>query len=72
MAKLEKLSRRQLAGVIAGSAAALAIADRAALPQTSDPSEFEKNAREEHRDNSRTLASFDIPMSLEPAFQFRA
>jgi hypothetical protein len=29
-------------------------------------------ARESHRRNSTTLAQFEIPMSLEPAFLFKA
>lgn len=64
-----KLTRRQLAGVAAGSlVAASALAQVPAPPPTTD---LDK-ARESHRQNSETLAKFDIPMSLEPAFHFKA
>jgi hypothetical protein len=34
--------------------------------------DFDMEARDSHKANSDVLASFQIPMSLEPAFQFRA
>jgi len=63
-----KITRRQLAGVAAGSAAtSLAVVE--AIGQAQD---LDRSARESHRQNSAALAKFDIPISLEPAFQFKA
>jgi hypothetical protein len=67
---MKKLTRRQLAGTTAISAAALrALAQAPAAPA---PAPIDKDARDSHRENSSELARFDIPMSLEPAFQFKA
>ena len=42
-------------------------------PQSSSaPAPDWKRAREEHRHSAQSLPKFDIPMSTEPAFQFRA
>jgi hypothetical protein len=60
----EKITRRQLAGV-----AAVSLGTVAAIAQVPD---FDSAARESHKENSEALAKFDIPMSLEPAFQFKA
>jgi hypothetical protein len=63
-----KITRRQLAGVAAGSAVvSLAIAQTPATPQ-----DFDRSARESHLENTQELKKFEIPMSLEPAFQFKA
>ena len=63
-----KLTRWQLAGVAAGSAVvSLAFAQ---VPVTGQ--DFDRAARESHKENSDALAKFEIPMSLEPAFQFKA
>jgi hypothetical protein len=59
----QKITRRHLAGVAAASLAVTAIAQ---VP------DFDSAARESHKQNSEALAKFDIPMSLEPAFQFKA
>jgi hypothetical protein len=63
----EKITRRQLAGVAAGSFAIAASLD---AQQPSADAELEK-ARASHRDNTATLAKFEIPQSTEPAFVFR-
>ncbi len=63
----EKLTRRRLAGIAAGAAAAATV--RAQAPAVNP--DLEK-ARESHRQNSETLAKFEIPASTEPAFQFKA
>jgi hypothetical protein len=60
----QKITRRQLAGVAAASLGAVT-----AIAQVPD---FDSAARESHKQNSDALAKFDIPMSLEPAFQFKA
>jgi hypothetical protein len=63
-----KTTRRQFAGGALSAAVAVnAIAQ--APPAAQD---FDAAARESHRQNSATLAAFQIPMSLEPAFQFKA
>ena len=64
-----KTTRRQFAGVtVAGSVAlAAAIAQAPATVQ-----DLDNPARESHKQNSEALAKFEIPMSLEPAFQFKA
>jgi len=63
-----KITRRQLAGVAAGSAVvSLAIAQAPVTGQ-----DFDRAARESHKENSDALAKFEIPQSLEPAFQFKA
>lgn len=76
-----KITRRQLAAVInvaaAGSAAVSldvvkAIAQTPASGQDLDGVALDRAARESHRRNSATLAQFEIPMSLEPAFLFKA
>jgi len=76
-----KITRRQLAAVInaatAGSAAisldaVKAIAQAPPGGQDLDGVVLDRAARESHRRNSTTLAQFEIPMSLEPAFQFKA
>jgi hypothetical protein len=64
----EKITRRQLSGVAAGSLVAVT-----AIAQVPAPAQdFDSAARESHKQNSEALAKFDIPMSLEPAFQFKA
>lgn len=59
-----KLTRRKLALVLASSAGAAA--------QTEAPPEDEaKTARDRLRAAADALAKHDIPMSTEPAFQFK-
>jgi len=62
-----KLTRRKLA------AAALTAAAGNALPQTpATPDDDLKAARERLQATSAALAQQAVPMSTEPAFQFRA
>jgi hypothetical protein len=62
-----KLNRRQL---MKAAAWAPALAARAQQPATeADPA---KAARDTNQRNSETLAKFEVPMSTEPAFQFKA
>jgi hypothetical protein len=63
-----KITRRQLAGVAASAVSLSATSLNAQQP--SADAELEK-ARASHRENSATLAKFDIPQSTEPAFVFR-
>lgn len=67
-----KLTRRQLAGVAAGSAAVSLAALKVSAQAPATVPDFDKAARESQREDSAALASFAIPMSLEPAFQFKA
>ena len=43
------------------------------LRQAPTPTQdWDKAALESHKENTEALAKFDIPMSLEPAFHFKA
>jgi len=61
-----KVTRRQLAVSLV---AASALAQTPAPPANQD---WAKEALESHQRNSMILASFPVPMSTEPAFQFKA
>lgn len=65
-----KITRRRLAAATLGSGVALraAHAQTPAPAPTADPNA----AREQVHKHSETLAKFDLPMSTEPAFQFKA
>lgn len=58
-----RITRRELAGTIAGAASARA---------SSPPAEQVRKAREELRENTEAIAKYDLPMATEPAFAFRA
>jgi hypothetical protein len=59
-----KITRRKITAVLLAAPAA-----PAALAQAADPLQ---TAKDRMRVNSQALAKLDIPMSLEPAFQFKA
>lgn len=65
---IRKITRRELAAAAAGSL----IAGAAMAQPPASPQDFGKAALDSHQKNSETLAKFDVPMSLEPAFLFRA
>lgn len=67
-----KITRRELAGAVASSAAAsLAVLQLAG--QTPAPAvDYLAAARESHRENSDVLRKFDLLMTTEPAFAFKA
>jgi len=67
-----KLTRRQLvvAAAVSNAVAATAFAQTSA--SASANSEFAKAAREGVQRNGETLAKFAVPVSVEPAFQFKA
>lgn len=68
-----KITRRSLAAVTLGSAACLRTAAALQTPPTpGQPEDLNVAAKEQVRKNSATLAEFDLPMSTEPAFQFKA
>jgi hypothetical protein len=62
-----KLTRRELVIAAAGSVVAVN-----ASAQTAPAQDFAKQARDRVQANADTLAKFEIPMSTEPAFQFKA
>ena len=67
---MEKLTRRDLAVMVAGSlATAAAIAQTP--PSAANPDWYQA-ALESHKENSGFLARFQIPISTGPAFQFKA
>jgi len=68
-----KLTRRQLAGIAVGTAATSAVVLKAIAqaPAVTTP-DWYKQALDSHRDNSAVLAAVQIPMSVEPAFHFKA
>ena len=66
-----KLSRRTILA-LAGAGAALAQTPAAPSGASASPADALEKAREENRRSAEDLAKFDIPMSTEPAFIFRA
>jgi hypothetical protein len=64
------MTRRDLAAVL-GSVAGIASA-RAQAPAASVPEDLNAAAKEQLRKNSEALSKFDLPMSTEPAFLFKA
>lgn len=69
-----KMTRRQLAvtalGPAAGLSAARALAQ--APPGPAAPEDLNAAAREQLRKTAETLARFELSMSTEPAFVFKA
>jgi hypothetical protein len=65
---MKTVTRRQMMGAAAASALAVKVAAQAPAPNPN----FAQAAQDSHRKNSMILASFPIPMSVEPAFQFKA
>jgi hypothetical protein len=65
----DKTTRRQFAGVTVANSLAV-VAAIAQAPATAQ--DLDNAARESHKQNSEALAKFEIPMPLEPAFQFKA
>ena len=66
-----KITRRRLAAAALGSGVALRAAD-AQTPAPAPPTDLNATAKAQVRKYSETLAKFDLPMSTEPAFQFKA
>ena len=70
-----KITRRRLAAAALGSAVVLgpaAAVHAAQAPAPAGPEHLNAAAKEQVRKYSETLAKFDLPMSTEPAFQFKA
>jgi hypothetical protein len=64
-----KFTRRELALAVAAGGA---VAANAQTPAGSNDQAMERSARERNAQNAETLAKFEIPISTEPAFQFKA
>ncbi len=64
-----KFTRRELAGAIASAAAVSLAAQIEAPAQTVD---YLAASRVSHRENSDVLRKFDLAMSTQPAFAFKA
>jgi predicted ATPase len=64
-----KLTRRQLATVLAPAAA---LAQTAVQPQAAAADDELRAARNWVKTNGETLAGQAVPMAAEPAFQFKA
>ncbi|MBI4874894.1 MAG: hypothetical protein HY822_09715 [Acidobacteria bacterium] len=65
---VRKLTRRQLAGAAAGAVSASRLAAQAPASEEN----LLQQARELVRKNAGQLTRREVPMSTEPAFQFRA
>jgi hypothetical protein len=67
---MEKLTRREVAVIATASLTALTAGKL--IAQTAASADLYKAALESNRQDSVVLAQFEIPMSTEPAFQFKA
>jgi len=68
-----KFTRRELAGAIAGSAViSLAGPPQVRAQSLAPAADYLAASRQSHRENSEVLRKFDLPMSTEPAFTFKA
>ncbi len=64
------MTRRELAAVL-GTVTSIASV-RAQEQPPGQPEDLNAAAREQLRKNSETLSTFDLPISTEPAFLFKA
>ncbi|HUJ21483.1 MAG TPA: hypothetical protein VLX58_08185 [Bryobacteraceae bacterium] len=67
-----KITRRRLAAAALGSAASLGAVRAQAPSAPNSPQNLHTTATEENRKNSEALSKVELPMSVEPAFQFKA
>jgi len=65
-----KITRRDLVAVL-GSAASVAVV-RAQNPPAGEPEDLNAAAKDLLRKDREAMAKVDLPMSTEPAFQFKA
>jgi hypothetical protein len=65
-----KITRRQLALTAAGALAAVPASAQQTSPAVSP--DWDRLAREAHLESSQAIARVDVPMLVEPAFQFKA
>jgi ABC-type Fe3+ transport system permease subunit len=67
------ITRRQLALAVGGGAAAGAMAVTPALAQNAQVApDWDSAAREARLQSAQALLRVEVPMDVEPAFQFRA
>lgn len=66
-----KITRRDLAAVLGSAASASAVVHAQQAP-ASQPEELNAMAKDQIRKDTEALAKVDLPMSTEPAFQFKA
>ena len=68
-----KVTRRRLIVAAAGTALAAGRAEAQSAPAQSPPvqTDLAKAARELNQRSGEALAKFEIPLSTEPAFQFK-
>jgi hypothetical protein len=66
-----KFTRRKMA-VAVFAPAALRSLHAQAPPAAAGPEDLDAEAREQVRKNAEAMAKFDLPLSTEPAFQFKA
>ena len=66
----DKMTRRQLAGVILTATATVAAQTAPSIP--SNPAEELEAARGQNRRTSESLAKVPLPMDAEPVFHFTA
>ena len=71
---MEKLTRRELAVIATASVTSSVVMAKliAQVPAAAPEADLYKAALESNRQDSVVLARFEIPMSTEPAFQFKA
>jgi hypothetical protein len=65
-----KITRRAIAGILAGAAAVPALAE----PQSDAPKpqdDLQKGARERFEKNAQAMAAVKIPIATEPPFHFK-
>lgn len=67
-----KLTRRQLVVAAGAAAAAGALAQNVPAPGAPAAADFARQASDNVQRNADALREFAIPMSVEPAFQFKA
>jgi hypothetical protein len=67
-----KITRRKLAAALAAPALAGRMPTAAAAQTTATPADPLEAAKARIKANSDALAKQDVPMSTEPAFQFKA
>lgn len=64
-----EITRRKLAAAVIGSAAASLAQSQPAAPA---PEDEVQAARNRQRANAEALSAVNVPMAVEPAFQFKA
>ncbi len=66
-----KLTRRELAGVVAGGSAVARAAVQASSAASETPAQLAQSALEEARKTAAEIRKIKLPIDTEPAFAFR-